>query len=147
MKQHIWPRNCRWIHHAWERQDRWRIFLVVQWLRLWTPNVGSPVPSLVEEQDPTYCNARFQLPQWWLKIQRAVNFRGLSKGISSDTHWKHWCWNWSSNTLAIWFQEPTHWKRPWCSDRLKAGGQGMTKDEMVGWHHQLNGHESEQTRR
>ena len=22
---------------------------------------------------------------------------------------------------------------------------GMTKDEMVGWHHQLNGHESEQT--
>ena len=21
----------------------------------------------------------------------------------------------------------------------------MTKDEMVGWHHQLNGHESEQT--
>ena len=23
----------------------------------------------------------------------------------------------------------------------------MTKDEMVGWHHQLNGHESEQTSR
>ena len=22
----------------------------------------------------------------------------------------------------------------------------MTEDEMVGWHHQLNGHESEQTR-
>ena len=25
--------------------------------------------------------------------------------------------------------------------RLKAGGEGDTEDEMVGWHHQLNGHE------
>ena len=24
---------------------------------------------------------------------------------------------------------------------------GMTEDEMVGWHHQLNGHEFEQTPR
>ena len=23
------------------------------------------------------------------------------------------------------------------------GGKGMTEDEMVGWHHQLNGHEFE----
>ena len=23
--------------------------------------------------------------------------------------------------------------------------KGMTEDEMIGWHHQLNGHESEQT--
>ena len=23
--------------------------------------------------------------------------------------------------------------------------KGVTEDEMVGWHHQLNGHESEQT--
>ena len=36
----------------------------------------------------------------------------------------------------------THWKRPWCWERLKAGGEG---DEMVGWHHRLDGHESEQT--
>ena len=25
--------------------------------------------------------------------------------------------------------------------------KGATKDEMVGWHHQLNGHEFEQTQR
>ena len=25
------------------------------------------------------------------------------------------------------------------------GGEGMTEDEMVGWHHQLSGHEFEQT--
>ena len=25
--------------------------------------------------------------------------------------------------------------------RLKTGGEGTTEDEMVGWHHRLNGHE------
>ena len=40
--------------------------------------------------------------------------------------------------------ELTHWKRPWCWERLKAGGKRMTEDEMVGWHHWLNRHEFEQ---
>ena len=38
---------------------------------------------------------------------------------------------------------PTPWKRPWCWKRLKAGEKGMTEDEMVGCHHQLDGHEFE----
>ena len=38
-----------------------------------------------------------------------------------NIHWKDWCWNWHSNTLVIWCKEPTHWKRPWCWERLKAG--------------------------
>ena len=42
-------------------------------------------------------------------------------------------------------KEPTHWKRFWCWERLKARGEGITEDKMVGWHHQLNGHEFEQT--
>ena len=32
--------------------------------------------------------------------------------------------SWSSNTLATWCEEPTHWKRPWCWERLRAGGEG-----------------------
>ena len=39
-------------------------------------------------------------------------------------------------------EELTHWKRPWCWERLKAGGEGA-EDEMAGWHRQLNGHEFE----
>ena len=31
------------------------------------------------------------------------------------------CWSWSSNTLATWCKEQTHWKRPWCWEKLKAG--------------------------
>ena len=30
----------------------------------------------------------------------------------------------SSNTLATWCEGLTHWKRPWCWERLRAGGEG-----------------------
>ena len=40
-----------------------------------------------------------------------------------NTHWKDWYWSWSCNTLATWCQQQTHWKRPWCWERLKAGGE------------------------
>ena len=39
-------------------------------------------------------------------------------------HWKDWCWNWNSNTLATWYKELTHWERPWCWEGLGAGGEG-----------------------
>ena len=51
---------------------------------------------------------------------------------------------WSTNCLATWCKEPTHWKRPWWWERLKAGGEGGKRGWMVGWHHRLNGHELEQ---
>ena len=28
------------------------------------------------------------------------------------------------NMLASWCEEPTHWERPWCWERLKVGGKG-----------------------
>ena len=46
-----------------------------------------------------------------------------------NIHWKDWCW--SSNNLATWCNEPTHGKRPWCWERLKAReGYGRGRD---GW--------------
>jgi len=41
-----------------------------------------------------------------------------------NIHWKDWYWSWNSNTLATWSEELTHFKRPWCWERLKAGGEG-----------------------
>ena len=38
-------------------------------------------------------------------------------------------WSWNSNTLATWCEELTHWKRPWCWERLKAGEEGDNR----GW--------------
>ena len=43
--------------------------------------------------------------------------------------------------------ELTHLKRPWCWERLKVGEKGTTEDEMVGWHHRLDGHEFDQAPR
>ena len=48
--------------------------------------------------------------------------QSILKEINPDIHWKNWCW--SSNILATWCEELTHWKRPWCWERLKAGGEG-----------------------
>ena len=46
--------------------------------------------------------------------------------------------------VATWCEEPIHWKRPPSWERLRQEDKGTTEDEMVGWHHQLNGHEFEQ---
>ena len=46
--------------------------------------------------------------------------------------YKNWCWGWSSNTLSTWCEEPTHWKRPWCWERLRAGGEGDDRS-WGGW--------------
>ena len=48
------------------------------------------------------------------------------------------------NTLAVWCEELTHWKRLWCWGRLKQEEKGTTEDQMIGWHHQVNGHEFKQ---
>ena len=50
----------------------------------------------------------------------------LNCGVGEDSGvlWKDWCWGWNSNTLATCCEELSHWKRPWCWERLRAGGEG-----------------------
>ena len=48
---------------------------------------------------------------------REIQF--ILKRAVLNVHWKDWCWNWKSNTLATWCKELTHLKRPWCWERLK----------------------------
>ena len=48
----------------------------------------------------------------------------------------------------LWPTDAKNWfieKDPDAGQDWRQEEKGMTKDEMVGWHHQLNGHESEQT--
>ena len=42
---------------------------------------------------------------------------------------KQSCWSWNSNTFATWCEELTYLKRPWCWERLRAGGEGDNR----GW--------------
>ena len=60
---------------------------------------------------------------WVPWTARRLN-QSILKKSTLNIHWKDWCWSWSSNTLATWFEELTHWKRHWCWERLKAGGEG-----------------------
>ena len=50
--------------------------------------------------------------------------QSILKEISPGVLWKDWCWSWNSNPLATWCTQLTHLKRPWCWERLKAGGKG-----------------------
>ena len=40
------------------------------------------------------------------------------KGNKLSICWKSW--SWISNTLATQWEDPIHWKRPWCWERLRA---------------------------
>ena len=40
--------------------------------------------------------------------------------------------SWNSITLATWCEELTHWKRAWCWERLRAGGEGDNR-RWDGW--------------
>ena len=64
--------------------------------------------------------------------------------LTLETHWKDWCWSWSSNILVTPCQQPTHWKRPWKWEKLKAKGEEGNRG-WDGWHHQFSGHEFGQT--
>ena len=67
---------------------------------------------------------------WWWRFLRVPwtarrSNQSILKEISSlNIHWKDWCWSLNSNTLVIWCKELTQWKRPWCWERLMAGGDG-----------------------
>ena len=58
-----------------------------------------------------------------LRLQGNPTSQSWRKSVL-NIYWKDWCWSWNSNTLAIWFEELSHWRRPWCWERLKVGGEG-----------------------
>ena len=57
----------------------------------------------------------------------------LKKSVLNN-HWKDWCWGWSSNTLATWWEELTDWKRPRYWERMKVGeGDDRGWDGWMAW--------------
>ena len=60
---------------------------------------------------------------WWSLELQEVQAGQSERKSTLNIYWKDWCWSWSSNTLATWWEKLTHWKRRWCWERLKAGGE------------------------
>ena len=67
--------------------------------------------------------------------------RSLQMSVSQSVACHRWPHAFLKSSLLNWCEEPTYWKRAWCSERLK----GATEDETIKWHHQFNAHEFEQT--
>ena len=76
---------------------------------------------------------------WTARRSVSQSYRKLVLNI----HWKDWCWGWNSSTLATWCEELTHWRSPWCWERLRVGGEGDYRG-WDGWMASpINGHELE----
>ena len=71
-----------------------------------------------------WCWRRLLRVLWTARRSNQSILKEISPGCSLD-----WCWSWNSNTLATCCKELTHWKRLWCWQRLKAGGEGDSR----GW--------------
>ena len=70
--------------------------------------------------------------------------QSILKEISPEYLLEDWCYSWSSNTLATWCKELTFGKDLDAGNDWRWEEKGTTEDEMVGRHHQLDGHEFEQ---
>ena len=55
--------------------------------------------------------------------------QSILKEIGPEYSLEGWCWSWNSNTLTTWCEELTHWKRAWCWEKMKVGGEGNDR----GW--------------
>ena len=80
----------------------------------------------------------------WRKLLRVpwTTRRFIYRKSTLNIHWKDGCW--SFNTLATWWKEWTHWKRPWCWERLREWGE-WGKSRWDGWMASPTQHEFEQT--
>ena len=65
----------------------------------------------------------FELCCWRLLRVPWTARRSIQRKSVLNIHWKDWGWSWNFNKLATWCEELTHWKIPWCWERLKAGGE------------------------
>ena len=71
-------------------------------------------------------NDAFKLWCWRRLLRVPWAARSPSQLILKEIHSEYSLkasWKWSSKTLATWCEEPTHWKRPWYWETLKAGGE------------------------
>ena len=82
----------------------------------------------------------FELWCWRRLLRVSWTARRSNQSILKGIHWRDWCWSWNSNILATWCEERLIWKDPDAGKDWRQEEKGMTEDEMVGWHHWLDGH-------
>jgi len=86
------------------------------------------VKVMYECESWTIRNWCFEL-WYWRRLLRAPwtarrSNQSILKEINSEYFLEGLMLKLKFNTLATWCEERIHWKRPWCWERLKAGGEG-----------------------
>ena len=116
------------------------------WLQSWNKKMLAPWKESYDQPRQHIKSRDITLPTE-IHLVKAIVFPVVMYGCESWTikkveHWRIdafelWCWRrllrvswksrrsnqsfWSSNTLATWWEELTHWKRPWGWERLTVG--------------------------
>ena len=83
--------------------ESWTIKVLKNWC-FWTVVLEKPLESPLDCKEIQPVNPKGNQP--WIFIGRT----------DAETE--------TLNTLATWYEELIHWKRPWCWERLRAGGDG-----------------------
>ena len=74
-------------------------------------------------------SSKANMPRRYLDMKKPEFKREIRcRAFIAITYHMHW----SSNTLATSCEEVTHWKWPWCWERLKAGREGNDR-RWDGW--------------
>ena len=137
---------CRW-HYPYGRKRRttkepldereWKSWLKTQhsknkdqgiWSHHFMANRCGNSDRLIKKAEHQRIDA-FALWCWRTLLRVPWTVRRSNQSILNIL-WKDWCWSWNPNTLATWCKELTHWKRPRCWERLKAGAEG---DDRMRW--------------
>ena len=51
--------------------------------------------------------------------------QSILRKINPEYLLEDWCWSWNCSILVIWLKQLTHWKSPWCCERLRAEEEGI----------------------
>ena len=81
-------------------------------------------------------------PWCWRRLLRVLwTKRRSNQSILKEINPEHSLdWGWSSNTLATWWEELTHWKDSDAGKDRRQKEKRVTEVEMVECHHLCNGH-------
>ena len=69
-----------------------------------------------------WCQRRLLRVRWTVR-----SIKLILKEINPDYSLEEPMLSWSSSNLATWCEDLTHWKGPWCWERLKAKGEGSDR--------------------
>ena len=116
------------------KMDRswWRLLTnVVHWRREWqTTCLENPINSMKRQKDRTL---KDELPRLMPNMLLEISGEITPERMKRESQSKNILW---PSDAKSWLT----WKDPDAGKDWRWEEKGMTEDEMVGWHHRLNGH-------